>query len=117
MTRPEYIHYWNVTYQIVVESEDFFIKYGEVENPKVKVGDEIRMGDVVALVGQVLDGNKITERDPVYVQKLKNGKNAMLHLECWKTDPVLVHEKYLGGNWFEDAMPKNLLDPMFLLKE
>lgn len=116
MTHPDFVHYWNVTYQVVVKADNFYIKYGEVANPKVKVGDLIKEGQVVALVGQVLDGDKIGENDPVYVQKLKYGKNAMLHLECWKSDPVIVHEKYLGGNWFENEMPENLLNPEFLLK-
>lgn len=117
MTHPAFIHYWNITYQLVVETDSFFVKYGEVANPTLKVGDEIKAGEVVAKVGQVLDCNKVTEHDPVYVQKLKHGKNAMLHLECWKSDPVIEHEKYLGGNWFEDEMPENLLNPIFLLKD
>ncbi len=117
MTHPEYIHYWNITYQIVVETDEFFIKYGEIVSPKVKVGDVVKAGNLIALVGQVLDSNKVTELDPLYVQKLKHGKNSMLHLECWKSEPVIAHEKYLGGNWFENEMPTNLLDPIFLLKE
>ena len=117
MTHPDLVHYWNITYQIVVKSDDFYIKYGEIESPQVEVGDLVKEGQVVAKVGQVLDGDKIGENDPVYVQKLKHGKNAMLHLECWRKDPVTSHEKYLGGNWFEEQMPEDLMNPEFLLKD
>lgn len=117
MTHPDFIHYWNITFQIVVQSKDFYIKYGEIEHPQVKVGDQIKEGDVIALVGQVLDGTKVTEKDPVYIQKLKQGKNTMLHLECWKTNPIIEHDDYLGGNWFKDDKPENLLNPEFLLSE
>lgn len=116
MTHPDFIHYWNITFQIVVQSKDFYIKYGEIAHPKVKVGDVVKEGDLLALVGQVLDSTKVTEKDPIYVQKLKHGKNAMLHLECWKTSPVIKHEDYLGGNWFKDEMPENLINPEFLLR-
>ena len=117
MTHPDFIHYWNITYQIVVKTAGFYIKYGEIANPQVEVGDFVREGQFVAQVGQVLDGDKIGENDPVYVQKLKNAKHAMLHLECWKNDPITSHENYLGGNWFEDKKPENLMNPEFLLNK
>jgi hypothetical protein len=117
MTHPDFNHYWNITYQIVIETEDLYIKYGEVAEPQIEVGDLVKEGQVVAHVGQVLDGDKIGENDPVYVQKLKYGKNSMLHLECWKNDPITSHEKYLGGNWFEEEKPENLMNPEFLLKD
>ncbi len=114
MTHPDYRHYWNITYQMVVKSKDFYIKYGEIQEPELKVGDLVKKGQPIARVGQVLDGAKIGPDDPVYVQKLKNGKNSMLHLECWKNNPITVHVKYLGGNWFDENKPENLMDPSFL---
>lgn len=116
MTHPDKAHYWNITYQVVVKSDTYYIKYGEVINPTVIVGDYIRKGQAVASVGQVLDAGKIKKSDPEYIQKLKYGKNAMLHLECWKKDPVIVHDKYLGGNWFDIHKPINLMNPLFLLR-
>ncbi|WP_440955614.1 hypothetical protein ACSAZK_01190 [Methanosarcina sp. Mfa9] len=35
----------------------------------------------------------------------------MLHFELWKEYLATSNEKYLGGNWFAEEKPENLLDP------
>jgi hypothetical protein len=35
----------------------------------------------------------------------------MLHFELWKNEPITTHKNYLGGNWFAEEKPENLIDP------
>lgn len=39
----------------------------------------------------------------------------MLHFEVYSSIPN-KNNKYLGGNWFDDNKPKNLLNPKNYLK-
>ncbi|MFP4548947.1 MAG: M23 family metallopeptidase [Fidelibacterota bacterium] len=112
MTAPEFIHYWNITHYVIVKNSDgTFWKYGEMEDIFVKKGEIISEGQLIGKVGLVLNTSKINESSPLYIQKLKHKNPSMLHLELFSDNPIGAHEKYLGGNWFEQARPKNLLDP------
>ena len=42
---------------------------------------------------------------------LKNKNPSMLHFEVWENEPVVTHRNYLGGNWFAEEIPENLIDP------
>lgn len=112
MTAPELIHYWNITHYIIVKNSDgTFWKYGEMEKIFVKTGDSIGEGQLIGRVGLVLNASRINENSPLYIQKLKDKNPSMLHLELFSDHPIGTHEKYLGGNWFDQERPKNLLDP------
>jgi len=70
---------------------------------------------IVGHVGLVLNSDKITEKTPLYIQKInKNKKHSMLHFELYKKLPN-QNKKYLGGSWFGNTKPKNLLDPIIFL--
>jgi hypothetical protein len=39
-----------------------------------------------------------------------------LHFELWENQPINTHRNYLGGNWFAEEKPENLMNPTRLLK-
>jgi hypothetical protein len=59
----------------------------------------------------VLNSTKIDEFCPLYIQKLKDKNPDMLHFELWKNQPITTHRNYLGGNWFTEERPENLMNP------
>jgi len=112
MTSPELLPYWNPTYYVIIEHEKgLFCKYGELACFSVKKGDKLEPGSLIGHVGMVLNSDKIDKSCPLYIQKLKNKNPSMLHFEVWKNEPITAHRHYLGGNWFADEKPKNLVDP------
>lgn len=112
MTSPEVLPYWNPTYYVIIEHEKgLFCKYGELAGFTVKKGDELEPGSPIGHVGMVLNSEKIDNSCPLYIQKLKNKNPSMLHFEVWKDEPIATHRHYLGGNWFAEEKPENLVDP------
>lgn len=112
MTSPEILSYWNQTYYVIIEQrKGLFYKYGELAGFTVRKGDEIEPGSLIGHVGMVLNSEKIDDFCPLYIQKLKNKNPSMLHFEVWKNKPIVAHKSYLGGNWFAEEMPENLIDP------
>jgi len=117
-TSPELIHYWNSTYFVIIQNTTGnYWKYGEMNEVSVRVGDEVNEGQKVGTVGLVLNSDEINETSPKYIQKLKGKNPSMLHLELFSNNPIARHEKYLGGNWFDDEKPGQLLDPTKVLDE
>lgn len=116
-TSPDKTPYWNSTYYIVIKNNTGLIcKYAELSDVTVKVNDLIEAGQIIGHVGLVLNKDKITKNSPSYIQKIdKNGNYSMLHFELYKSLPILA-AKYLGGNWFGDTKPENLLDPTDYLR-
>lgn len=112
MTSPEILPYWNPTYYVIIKNTSgMFCKYGELAECTVKKGDKAGSGQLIGRVGMVLNCTKINESSPSYIRKLKNKNPSMLHFELWKDKPVTSHGDYLGGNWFSEEKPENLLDP------
>lgn len=112
MTSPEILPYWNPTYYVIIEQrKGLFCKYGELAGFIVRKGDEIEPGSLVGHVGMVLNSEKIDDFCPLYIRKLKNKNPSMLHFEVWRNEPIAAHRNYLGGNWFAEKMPENLIDP------
>ncbi len=62
-------------------------------------------------VGLVLNSQKINEKSPEYIQKIKRyGNCSMLHFELYKSIPI-KSKFYIGGNWFSNKKPEELLNP------
>jgi murein DD-endopeptidase MepM/ murein hydrolase activator NlpD len=116
-TSPAAVPYWNVTYYVLVQQEDGLVaKYAELDEAFVKEGDRAGAGEVIGLVGSVLNPNEITGDSPPYVQLLKgNGHSSMLHFELYQGLPMMPF-KYLGGNAFNPEKPPNILDPTLYLE-
>ena len=112
-TSPEKIYYWNVTYSILIQKSDgIILRYAELDDTLVKEGDEVKPGQLIGHVGLVLNLDKIDERAPKYIQKLKEtGSPAMLHFEMHKGLPDTTSARYLGGNYFTNEKPGTLLNP------
>ncbi len=118
MTSPKLIHYWNDTYQVIIQNANKnYWKYGEMSDILVKEGDHINTGQKLGKVGLVLNVNEINDTSPLYIQKLKTKNPSMLHLELFSEDPISKHKLYLGGNWFGNTKPKQLLNPTDYLKK
>ncbi len=112
MTSPEILPYWNPTYYVIIKNTSgMFCKYGELAECTVKKGDKAGSGQFIGRVEMVLNCVKINESSPSYIRKLKNKNPSMLHFELWKDKPVTSHRDYLGGNWFSEEKPENLVDP------
>lgn len=112
MTSPEILPYWNPTYYVTIKNNSgTFCKYGELAEYTVQKGDHVDSGQLVGYVGMVLNCAKIDESSPPYIRKLKNKNPSMLHFELWKDKPITSHRNYLGGNWFSEEKPENLVDP------
>ncbi|KKH45689.1 M23 family metallopeptidase [Methanosarcina sp. 1.H.A.2.2] len=112
MTSPEILPYWNPTYYVIIENTSgMFCKYGELAEYAVQKGDNVGSGQLIGYVGMVLNCAKIDEFSPSYIRKLKNKNSSMLHFELWKDKPITSHRDYLGGNWFSEEKPENLVDP------
>ena len=117
-TSPELIPYWNVTYYILIQLQNGWVsKYAELGQVLVKAGERVRSGQVIALVGSVLNPDKITEGSPPYIQRLReNGNQSMLHFELYQEKPT-SSENYLGGNCFRENRPHSLLDAAYYLRD
>jgi len=111
-TSPKKIHYWNVTYSILIKTDNGIIhRYAELHDTQIKTGDQIKAGDLIGHVGVVLNLEKIDKNSPPYIQKLKSkGVPSMLHFEMLKEIPEST-DKYLGGNFFRNEIPESLMDP------
>lgn len=114
-TSPQMIHYWNETLAVTIQHHDgLVIRYAEMFDENVRVGEHIKKGTVIGHVGQVLEPARITAEAPLYVQKLKEKNNpTMLHLEAFDRFPFDI-PKYLGGNTFQPKRPDSLVDPSTL---
>ena len=117
-TSPEAVPYWNVTYYILIRHEDGLVaKYAELGETVARQGDMARAGEVIGLVGSVLNPEKITESCPPYVLLLKgNGHSSMLHFELYRELSSLPCN-YLGGNSFDLSKPPKILDPTTYLQD
>lgn len=110
-TLRDKVPYWNDTWYVLVENITGLVcRYGEPGEVAVSVGESLDMGQLIGHVGIVLDTDKITLDSPAYIQKLKKSENlSMLHFELYSSPPDDSSD-YLGGNWFGDTKPENLLD-------
>ena len=111
-TSPKTMPYWNITkYDIIQFHEDLLYKYAELEDVTVNMGKTVKAGQIIGHVGSVLKLNRITDKEPKYIQEIKKNKNfSMLHFEILKSIKNRS-SKYKGGNWFGISRPKNYLDP------
>jgi len=111
------IPYWNETKYIIIKNQDgIFCKYAELKDVEVKEKDFVKAGQLIGHVGLVLNNKKITKKSPLYIQKIKKKNNfSMLHFEAYKSLP-LKNKKYLGGNWFGNKKPNNIINPSNYLK-
>lgn len=111
-TTPEKVPYWNDTRYVLLENKKGLVcRYAELGDVAVAPGEFVEAGQLIGHIGVVLDTAKITQDSPQYIQKLTKKQNlSMLHFELYSSPPSETRD-YLGGNWFGDKRPENLLDP------
>ncbi|NYT01547.1 MAG: M23 family metallopeptidase [Methanosarcinales archaeon] len=118
-TSPRRTAYWNATFYILVQGQDGrVLNYAELERLAAAPGDQVRTGDLLGQVGQVLNPEAIGDEAPPYIQRLRDGGcSSMLHLELYSSweDSLLADRSYSGGNWFAEERPEGLLDPSAIL--
>lgn len=116
-TSPDKVPYWNTTYYILIKNRSGHIcKYSELKDVVVNVNDDVKAGELIGHVGTVIDTSKVDESSPDYIQKIvKEKRQSMLHFELYRQS-IEESEEYVGGNWFGDSKPTNLLDPTEYLK-
>lgn len=117
-TSPEVLPYWNTTYSILIRNHDgTVLRYAELGEVFVRPGQAVCAGDVIAAVGLVLAVDRIDDASPDYIRRLKTARvDSMLHLERYAGVPE-PDPNYLGGNFFRNEPPANLLDPYEYLLE
>lgn len=116
-TSPEWVGYWNATFWVLVRHEDgYFSKYAELGEVLVSGGQEVKAGQTIGRVGQVLNPDRVVPRDPGYVIRLAQaGNSSMLHFELHQGEPE-GPDDYLGGNVFSSDRPEGLADPTEYLR-
>ncbi len=116
-TPNDTIPYWNKTYFVMIKNNSGLIcKYAELNDVIVSVNNSVKAGQLIGHVGLVLNSNKINEKSPSYIKKIKrNGKCSMLHFELYKSIPI-KSTYYLAGNWFSHIKPEELLNPTYYIK-
>ncbi len=108
--------YWNNTFYIIVKSSEGIIyKYAELVYSEVKLGQVIIPGQILGNVGNAINTEKVTSKDPFYIRELvyKN-QPSMLHLEIYKA-PIMEVKPYSAGNFLGNYRPSSLLDPNIYL--
>lgn len=91
--------WWNDTQAILVRGASGVILYGECV-PRVKVGDKLTKGQVIASIEQSV------------IRNYKGRPMVMLHLELHKPEAVISQWWKLG-----EPQPETVLDPTDKLKE
>ena len=93
--------WWNNTWSVLVEHEDFTLNYGEIIPAKnLYEGQKIKEGDLLGKVKQVL-------------KKDKGRPRSMLHLEMYKKGTLKP-----ASSWdLEKEKPEELLNPTALLNQ
>ncbi len=111
-TGPNIIYYWDVTYFVLIKSfkYDYILKYAEMKKIFVSKHQHIKQGQVIGLVGKVINPDKLSIFSPLYIQRIAASNNcSMLHLELHKF-PYIELKPYLGGNYFGLDKPNSLLN-------
>jgi murein DD-endopeptidase MepM/ murein hydrolase activator NlpD len=110
-TSREMVAYWNTTYAVLIKQVDGFLsRYAELGHVRVSKGDRVKAGQIIGVVGSVLNLQAVSEDAPLYIRLLKeNGRSCMLHFEVFRAEPDLDH-LYSGGNLFSSSRPDCLLD-------
>lgn len=115
-TSPETNDFWNKTYYITIKTQqNINVKYAQLCDVSVRIGDFINAGQLIGKVALVIDKNKISHNTPQYVREMvTNGQITSLHLEAYIA-PISEVKPYMGGNFLGEVKPYSLMDPTVFL--
>lgn len=111
-TSQNILYYWDITYFVLIKSlhNDYVLKYAEMKKIFVSENQKIKRGEIIGLVGKVINPDKLSFFSPLYIQRIAASNNcSMLHLELHKF-PYKEIKPYLGGNYFGLDKPNSLLN-------
>ncbi len=109
-------HYWTDTQYIIIKTnKKLLVKYAELIEVYVHIGDYIDSGQSIGKIGNAIKKDAVSYEDPFYLQDLAEGVNiSMLHLEIYKA-PVTIVQPYTAGNYLGERRPESLIDPSLYL--
>lgn len=115
-TKENQSHYWtNTKYLIIKTDKKLLVKYAELIEVYVHIGDYIDSAQTIGKIGNVIKEDSVSYEDPFYLQELaETGNVSMLHLEIYKA-PVTIVQPYTAGNYLGERRPESLIDPTFYL--
>ena len=115
-TTPEQAKHLNKSYYITIKtSQNLNIKYAEVTNIVVRIGDFVNAGQKIAEVAKVLNEEHLSHNTPHYLRDMiEKGMVSMLHLESYIA-PIAEVRPYSYGNYLGKTKPYSVIDPTLFL--
>jgi murein DD-endopeptidase MepM/ murein hydrolase activator NlpD len=115
-TSSELTKYLNKSFYITVKSpQNLNIKYAEVDNITVRIGDFVNAGQKIAQVTEVLNEKFLSHSTPHYLRDMiEKGMVSMLHLESYIA-PIAEVRPYQFGNYLGKTKPYSVIDPTLFL--
>ncbi len=108
--------YLNKSYYITVKSpQNLNIKYAEVSEITVRIGDFVNAGQKIAIVSTALNKKNLSHSTPHYLRDMiEKGMFSMLHLESYIA-PIAEVRPYQFGNYLGKTKPYSVVDPTLFL--
>ena len=115
-TTSESANFLNTSYYITIKtSQNINIKYAEVDEIRVRIGDFVNAGQIIAKIAKVLNEENLSHSTPQYLREMiVKGLVSMLHLETYIA-PVAEVRPYLYGNYLGEVKPYSIIDPNLFL--
>lgn len=106
------VPFLNDTYYLIIKSpEKINYKYCELDNIKVKIGEQVKAGQELALIKSIVNKDGVNESTPYYIKELiYDNYLSKLHLEMYKA-PFTEIRPYEYGNFLGDEKPNSIIDP------
>ena len=108
--------YLNDSYYIIIKTpQNLNIKYAEVDNILVRIGDFVNAGQKIASIKKALNEEHLSHSTPQYLRDMiAKGLVSMLHLEAY-ISPISEVKPYLFGNFLGEQKPYSIVDPGLFL--
>jgi len=115
-TTPENANFLNTSYYITIKTpQNINIKYAEVDEIRVRIGDFVNSGQIIAKIAKVLNEENLSHSTPQYLREMiGKGQVSMLHLETY-ISPVAEVRPYLYGNYLGETKPYSIINPALFL--
>ncbi len=115
-TTPEEAKYLKKSYYITIKTaQNLNIKYAEVKNITVRIGDYVNTGQKIAEIAEVLNKEYLSHSTPQYLRNMiENDMVSMLHLESYIA-PIAEVKPYNFGNYLGKVKPYSVVDPSLFL--
>ena len=115
-TTPEQAKYLNKSFYVTIKTpQNLNIKYAEIGNVCVRIGDFVNAGQKIGEIVEVLNREHLSHSTPHYLrQMIEQNKTSMLHLEAYIA-PIAEVKPYQYGNYFGKVKPYSVVDPALIL--